>query len=118
MIDVNELKTITKNAQEAQQREEENRKALQKMQSDINCQAEQIINEIPEKAKLAAEAGKSSVIIMHVPVKEFNPHDKGLWGVSKIVFDKCVDLKLNPAIGYNLNLDATSNNLYSIVINW
>lgn len=91
----------------------------------LAIQARTIVKEIPGKVAQATLRDKNSVNVMRIPVSEIDVPTAAtrpivyshLWlrGVSKLVFDFCVEAKLNPAIDYNsaegIHIDISWENL-------
>lgn len=131
-IDIMELKKITLEAiregQEQARKDEEARKLKEERIAAANRRkAQNVIDQIPERAKREARAGRSHAIVMSVKHDDYKrPHNannynvcEGDWllGPAKLVWDYCVEAELKPTLEFwhdGCGYDSGHN----IVIHW
>lgn len=132
MIDITKLKQLTADAVERGRREAEEaeKRRLEKEErrrKAVERKAQNVIDQIPDRAEREAKEGRSHAIVMSVKYEDYKRPSfvsnysilkpEWLQGACKLVYDYCKDAGLNPTLEYWWSGDGVDAG-HNIVIHW
>ena len=130
MVDINKLSRLTREAiqrgkEEAARIEAEKLAAAERKRKAERRKAENVIEQIPDRAEKEAKAGRTHAIVYALKSSEdyttgynqWHAREDNLCGVGKLVWDYCVGAGLKPTIE-DWHDGVGINSGYNIVIHW